>query len=60
MNFLRKETLIEIPYSFVYVDRICPYCSSPVGLKTTPDGKLKVEVCTNENCPYWRLVKNKD
>ncbi|ADU96847.1 DNA topoisomerase type IA zn finger domain protein [Thermovibrio ammonificans] len=51
MEFTQKTNLFPYPDLFVFVDRICPVCGSPLSVKRV-NGKEFV-TCTNNRCNYF-------
>ncbi|WP_283401142.1 hypothetical protein [Desulfurobacterium pacificum] len=55
---LQKTKIKENPYKdiFVFLDRICPFCGSPIAEREITDGK-RILVCTNPLCNFLQKKK---
>jgi len=47
---MSKLAFFDYPDLFVFVDRFCPLCGTPVSVKVVSGGEVKV--CLNPECPY--------
>ena len=50
---INKLALFDFPDLFVFVDRICPVCGSPVSVKLV--NGVEIETCLNSGCPYVKV-----